>query len=59
MSVIVNHALEAEEYLQRILQKYEYDADCIDELRILLNEFVKFMNHDEIIEILKDYYIDL
>jgi len=53
------HEKRTEDYMQQILKKYEYDQDSIDEMRILLNEFVKFMNHEEIVEILKDYHIEL
>lgn len=52
-------------YIKQILDKYEgtehhvLSPEGLKEMRVLLSEFVKFMNHEEIIEILTDYGIYL
>lgn len=53
------NALTVEGYMDLISKKYVFEKDQLEELEFLLGEFVKFMSHEEVKEILLDYHIEL
>ena len=61
----MSKAKTAPTYIKSILKKYEgsdqhvLTPDGLKEMKVLLREFVKFMSHEEVIEILTDYHIHL
>ena len=45
--------------LKEILEKYELDKPQLDEMKILLFEFVQFMNTKQVKETLLDYHMEI
>jgi len=52
-------ARTVEYYMGLINKKYLFEKDQLEEMEFLLGEFVKFMTHEEVKEILLDYHIEL
>lgn len=53
----IKRAKSVSNYIKQITEKYDLEKHELDEMKFLLTEFVKVMDNEEIIEILKDYGI--
>lgn len=49
----------ANKILNEIVEKYEFEKPQLDEMKVLLFEFVQFMTKKQVKEILVDYHIHI